>query len=274
MRKALLTASIGAIALLASPSSALATIQSASSGNVSASLSFRGSGVTYPQLDLLIVRGGEVLYKGAVRSRLCASPYCSPFRTGPRQSSVHVVDLESHAQPAVVIDLFTGGAHCCEIEQVYSFDPSRMSYVKTERSFGNAGDVLKDLGHDGRFEFVGADDAFFYEFTSYAASGAPIQIWSFSANRFVNVTRRYPHQISSDAAFWWRLFTKHYADGEGLIAAWAADEDLLGHATLVKSRLASEARRNHLHTDQPGQPTGQRFVVALQSFLRKLGYAR
>ncbi len=272
MRKGLLTVCIGVIALLAIPSAALATTQSATSGSVSASLSFQGNGIRYTQLNLTIARGGQVLYNGAVRSRLCGSPYCGPLEIGPHQSSVHVLDLESNGQPDVVLDLFTEGAHCCEVEQVYSFDPGTMSYVKTEHYFGNAGDTITDLGHNGRLEFVGADEAFFYAFTSYAASGAPIQIWSFRGTRFVNVTRQYPSQIRHDAAFWWHLFTKHYADGEGLIAAWAADEDLLGHAGLVKGRLATEARQNHLHTDQPGVPSGQKFVSTLQSFLRRLGY--
>ena len=271
LRKGLVTACIGVIALLAIPSVALATTQSASAGNVSASFSFQGSGITYTQLHLTIMRGGQALYNGAVRSSFCASPYCIPLGTGPHQSSVHVVELQP-GEPSVVLDLFTGGAHCCEVEQVYSFDAGTMSYVKTERNFGNAGDVLKDLGHNGRFEFVGADDAFFYAFTSYAASGAPIQIWSFRVNRFVNVTRQYPSQIKHDAAIWWRLFTKHYSDGEGLIAAWAADEDLLGQAGLVKSRLATEARQNHLRGGPSGMPSGQKFVSALQKFLRKFGY--
>jgi hypothetical protein len=271
LRKGLLTGCIAAVALLAIPSVALAATQSASSGTVSASLSFQGSGITYTQLHLTITRGGQAVYNGAVRSRFCASPYCIPLATGPHESSVHVIALQP-GDPSVVVDLLTGGAHCCEVEQVYAFDPGKNSFVKTERNFGNAGDVITDLGHNGRFEFVGADDAFFYAFTSYAASGAPIQIWSFGANRFVNVTRRYPSQIKHDAALWWKLFTKHYSDGEGLIAAWAADEDLLGQAALVKSRLATEARKNHLRSGLSGMPSGQKFVTALQKFLRRLGY--
>ena len=272
MRKGLLTGCIGVIALLAIPSTALATTQSASSGNVSASFSFQGSGNSYTQLHLMITSAGQVLYNAPVRSRFCASPFCSPLEPGAQQSSVHVLDLESHAHPDVVIDLFTGGAHCCEVEQVYSPDPATMTYTKTERGFGNAGDAIRDLSHNGRFEFVGADDAFFYAFTSYAASGAPVQIWSFRNHRFIDVTRRYPGQITRDAGLWWHAFTRHYADGEGVIAAWAADEDLLGHYALVKNRLATEVRDNHLHSDLAGMPTGERFVVALQKLLRRLGY--
>jgi hypothetical protein len=260
--------------LLALPTAAMATTQTARSGNVSATLSFQGSGVKYTQLGLMIVRGGQVLYKAAVRSRSCAQPYCAPLSTGPHQSSIHVLDLQSGGQPDVVVDLYTGGAHCCEVEQVYSFDPGTMSYVKTERNFGNAGDTITDLAHNGQFQFVGADDAFFYAFTSYAASGAPVQIWSFRDRRFVNVTRRYPGEVARNASLWWHAFTHHYQDGEGLIAAWAADEDLLGHQALVKSRLAAQRRQNHLRSALPGAPTGKKFISALQSFLKKLGYVR
>jgi hypothetical protein len=274
MRRGLLIACVGVTALLAMPAMALATIQTARAGNVSATLSFQGSGVKYTQLRLMIVRGGQVLYKAPVRSRFCAQPYCSPLQTGAHESSVHVLDLESNGQPDVVVDLFTGGAHCCEVEQVYSYDPGTMTYVKAERNFGNAGDTITTLGHNRQFVFVGADDAFFYAFTSYAASGAPVQIWSFRGRRFINATRRYPSAITRDAGLWWHAFTRHYQDGEGLIAAWAAEEDLLGHSALVKSRLATELRHNHLRSALPGGPTGKKFITALQSFLKKLGYVR
>lgn len=70
----------------------------------------------------------------------------------------------------------------------------------------------------------------------FATAGAPIQVWSFGAKKFHNVTRSYPRQIAADAAQWWATFQQHLNDGEGVIAAWAADEDLLGHYSWSAAR--------------------------------------
>ena len=58
-----------------------------------------------------------------------------------------------------MLDLYTGGAHCCSVEQVFTFDPGTMTYAETERNFGDPGTRIEDLKHDGHFEFVTADDA-------------------------------------------------------------------------------------------------------------------
>jgi hypothetical protein len=185
-----------------------------------------------------------------------------------------VFDLDNDGQPDVVLSLFTGGAHCCSVEQVFTFDPARNTYVKTERNFGDFGAEIVDLGHDGRFEFLTADDAFAYAFTDFAASGLPIQIFTFSGRQFNDVTRQYPALVRHDARRWMRLFRKlardHYRDSVGVAAAWAADEELLGHRRLVNRFLAAQARAGHLNS-AIGH-SGTRFIASLRRFLRRHGY--
>ncbi len=84
---------------------------------------------------------------------------------------------------------------------------------------------------------LSADAGFKYAFTDGADSGEPIQIWRFVPQRFVDVTRAYPGLIRTDAARWLRLFRHDLANGVGLIAAWAGDEELLGHDSLVQATL-------------------------------------
>ncbi|MBV8432137.1 MAG: hypothetical protein JO244_13300, partial [Solirubrobacterales bacterium] len=237
--------------------SAQATTQTAQSGPVSASFTFTGHYPSYSGERLQISQSGTVLYDQPVVSSLCASQ-CAPGAPSPQQPSVHVLDLEHTGQPDVLLDLFSGGAHCCSIEQVFSFDPGTMTYVKTERDFGDPGEEIVDLGHNGRYEFLTADDSFAYEFTDFAASGLPIQILTFANRRFTDVTRSYPRLVAKDAARWRRVFRSlghdHYADSVGVAAAWAADEALLGHVRLVNRFLASQARAGHLNaaTGQAG----------------------
>jgi hypothetical protein len=178
----------------------------------------------------------------------------------------------------VVLDLFTGGAHCCTIEQFFSFDPGTGTYIKTERDFGDPLVRIVDLRHNHRFQLSTRDDSFAYEFTAFAFSGLPIQILTFSHGRFKNVTRRFPKLIARDAALWLREFNRtapSYQGSTGLIAAWAADEDLLGHSKAVGRYLSQQAAAGHLKSGAGnGLPSGKRFVAKLQRFLRHHGYLR
>jgi hypothetical protein len=273
MKRGLIVVFVLATSFAAAPA-ALARTQTAHSGNVSATFTFNGKFPNFTGERIAIAQAGQVLYDQPVVSKECQSD-CAPGSTG-KQSSVHVVDLEHDGQPDVVLDLFSGGAHCCSIEEIFSFDPGTMTYVETERNFGDPGERIADLGHNGRHEFLTADDSFAFEFTDFASSGLPIQILTFSNRRFANVTRSYPKLIAKDAAVWLRAFKsmakEHFQDSVGVIAAWAADEDLLGHSKQVSRYLALQVKAGHLKA--PQGPGGKRFVANLQRFLRKHGYLR
>ncbi len=277
MRRGLIIACVAVLSLLAAPA-ALATTQQASGGTVTATFTFRGHLPNYAGLHLRIAQAGAVLYDQPVRSPACTK-YCGPGAAGINESSVHVIDLDHTGQPNVVLDLFSGGAHCCSIEQVFTFDQGTMTYVKTERNFGDPGERIADLGHNGNFEFVTADDAFAYAFTDFAASGLPVQILTFSGGRFHDVTDSYPALVRRDAAVWLKAF-KHmarqrYSDSVGVIAAWAADQYRLGHSAMADRYLHRQAMAGHLRSAlAPTEPQGQRFVAVLQRFLRRHGYRR
>lgn len=275
MRRILITAVVLAASALCAPV-ALAATQTASRGGVTATFTFTGKYPNYSGLHLTIARAGAVLYDQAVRSQTCGK-YCAPGAIGARASSVHVIDLAHTGEPNVVLDLYSGGAHCCSIEQVFTFHPATNSYAKTERNFGDPGERIEDLSHDGHFEFVTADDAFAYTFTDYAASGLPIQILTFSAGRFHDVTNHYPALIRKDATTWLKAFKgmarDHYSDSVGVIAAWAADEYRLGKSAAANRFLHQQARAGHLNSAlAPNEPEGQKFVATLQRFLHRHGY--
>lgn len=170
----------------------------------------------------------------------------------------------------MLLDLYTGGAHCCSVLQIFSFDPATGTYVMTEHDFGDPGYRIKDLGGDGQLEFVTADDSFAYAFTDYAASGLPIQILTFAGGHFTDVTRQYPKLIAKDAARFLKDFKHDLRDGVGLIAAWAADEDSLGHTSLVSRTLNRELRAGHLRA--LAGVGGKKFLRELNKLLRKDGY--
>lgn len=247
--------------------------RTASSGTTVATLSWTAShsttGLPYSKLRLDIRRGGSDLFDEPLHALLCATE-CWPalsVRTAP----VVVSDIEGDGSPDVIVGLYSGGAHCCYITQIYRYDPGTQTYSIVQRNFGDPGSVLETIG--GAARFLSADDRFAYRFAAFAFSGLPVQIWRFAGGRFIDVTRQYPARIAADAAVWWSAFEKNAGQhfGDGLIAAWAADEDLLGHRALVSRTLAAQNRTGRLRN--VGLPGGAAFISALQAFLARNGYS-
>jgi hypothetical protein len=273
----LIAAIVLASLVVAAPDASAATI-TATSGAVSATFTYSG---TFPQsrdARLTITRAGKVADDVVVSSKWCGHQ-CWPDLVSPEHSVLHVVRLSQQGPLAVVLDLYSGGAHCCTVEQVFSLDASSGRYEKFEYNFGDPGTKLVALGKGGSDLFLSADDSFAYAFTDYAASGMPIEILSFSHNAFHNVTRSFPKLIANDAAQWRSAFdsaaTSNYQDTVGLAAAWAADEDMLGHFSSVQKFLRLEQRAGHLNSAlSPIEPSGQKFIVAVQKFLGQHGYAQ
>jgi hypothetical protein len=267
-------ATVVALLTLSSVAWAQSTSQTASAGGVTATFSYSGSGITVSNPQLRIVRDGQTSYDQPVSSSQCGNQ-CGPGAFEAHQSSVRVIRLQAGGQPDVILELFSGGANCCFLDQVFSYSAATQTYVKTEQDFASAGVQLRRLGVARRWRFLSGDDSFKYEFTDGADSADPIQIWSFSGSVFHDVTRSYPTLIATDAARWLKLFTHHISNGVGLIAAWAADEELLGHDKLVQSTLATEARHGDLRDGgYGGGATGRRFITKLNRLLRQLGYRR
>jgi hypothetical protein len=127
--RALIVAAIIAT-MFAAPGWALAgtVTQTAQFGRVSATFTFDQSGSSYSQLQLQIARSGQVVYDEPVSSQYCSlGNGCSPGGFG--QSRVRVLPLQPGIEPDVVLALYTGGAHCCDVDQVFSYSPSFAGYA-------------------------------------------------------------------------------------------------------------------------------------------------
>jgi len=167
------------------------------------------------EVELAITRGGQA-YSQPVTSQLpnCSENTCWPQVVSRGLSvelfngwgpSFQVVRLEPGPESNVVLHLWSGGAHCCHIDQIFSWNPTTSTYSHTERSWGDPRALLVDLQHNGQLEFVSNDDRFAYAFTDYADSGKPLQIWSFRGGVFSDVTRRHPSLIEPLRELWRRF---------------------------------------------------------------------
>jgi hypothetical protein len=167
-----------------------------------------------------------------------------------------VRDLDGDGEPELVLSLFVPGPHCCELARIYRFTGSSYSY--STHDFGNPGYRLA-----GNLFFTG-DDRFSYRFTSYAGSAWPLHVLAYRKGKFVDVTRSQPARVRADAASHWRWYLRYTHDPEreprGELAAWAADEALLGKGSSAFAVVAHQ------------KAGGAAFARELRGFLTRSGY--
>jgi hypothetical protein len=278
---ALLTALL-ALALLPASASGAVLKETRTAGNVTAEFSYdKISDFEYKDVRIKITRGGAVLLDALV------PPPCTPdCRTAPQgfgdpenNPALALRDLDGDGEPEALVDLYTGGAHCCSFTQIYSYDAAAQGYRRTKGAWYDYGYNLSDLDKDGKFlEFRAADFRFAAAFTAYAASGAPPRILRFDDGRLRDVTRSFPRIIKQNLKEYLRLYKKYRRDPDvgdvrGWLAAYAADKYLLGQGDTAFDLINAAQRRGELKA-LPGDtsPAGKRYISALRKYLRKWGY--
>jgi subtilisin-like proprotein convertase family protein len=243
---------------------------------ISADLAYRESNSVYSDLSLAIRRHGRLAYAGPVAAAGCGGCALSGLST-IQGDPILIRDLDGDGEPEVLVDLFSGGAHCCWLTVFFRYDGHR--YVKTTHVWGDPSYSLQDLDGDGRPELVSSDDRFAYEFTYYAASALPLQIWHFYRGVLTDVTSNYPALVRKDAANLWTeyLQTRHEsgADVRGVLAAWLADEYRLGLAARGWEKIQVAYAHGEVSAPRvdPLWPAGKKYLTALRIFLAKSGYA-
>lgn len=249
----------------------------AASHGVAADLSFVPGHPFDAGMTIRIRRHGALTLAAPVARFRCREQVgCSPpFDTG-FGNPLHVVDLDRDGEPEVLVDLYTGGAHCCFSTLFLRFDGRR--YRGLMHVWGNVGYRLARLDADGP-ELVSADDRFAYEFASFAQSAFPVQIWRYERGSLLDVTGDYRYAVRNDANQLWnsylRLRGQPQADVRGILAAWLADEYRLGRAAEGWKQIDAAYRRGDVSAPRVDTlwPAGRRYLSALRGFLVKSGYA-
>lgn len=230
----------------------------------------------FTNLRIRISRGREQLFSEAVPPHPRDKTHAAQPAGWGYKRSVAIRDLDGDGDAEVILELFWGGAHCCFWSRIYRFGVAHSTYAPVNHFWGNSRHRLQDLNDDGRPEFVSSDDRFAYAFTDYASSVEPIQLWSYDHGEFREITRSYPRRIARDAAQLWRLYLSHRGTRSvrGILAAWAADQYMLGRSRTVDQALAQALRRDELastgFSDWPTSPRA--YVRELKKFLKRTGY--
>jgi hypothetical protein len=90
-------------------------------------------------------------------------------------------DVTGEGHPDVIVETFTGGAHCCFSTHVYDLGPELTLVLETPES--NCGGSFENLDDDPAYEFITCDDLFAYIYCSYAASPAVQVILDYEPGR-------------------------------------------------------------------------------------------
>jgi hypothetical protein len=230
----------------------------------------------YTHMHLKVLRS-DIAQIDADVPRVC--PGCStwPGSGGdPASSSVRARDLDGDGEPEAMLDLYTGGAHCCLYTTFFRYVGGQ--YVRRVHSWSNPGYRLRDVGSDGRTEFITADDRFNYAFSCYACAGAPLLVQRYAQGKLVNVTRRFPQLARADAARWWATYKKAlrvHVPPTGILPTYLADEYLAGRSDAGWARVRKAvARADWTRTAEPRWRKRANYLKAVRRFLVKTGYAR
>ena len=110
-------------------------------------------------------------------------------------------DLNGDGYPDLVVETYSGGAHCCFGTQVFSLRPSAATLI-LQKPESNAGGYFEDLDSDGIFEFVTYDDSFAYQYCPYAAAVTVKVIMAYDAgqDRYLPASPRFPEQYVEEIA--------------------------------------------------------------------------
>ena len=110
-------------------------------------------------------------------------------------------DLNADGYPDLVVETYSGGAHCCFGTQVFSLRPSGAALI-LQKPESNAGGTFEDLNSDGISEFITYDDSFAYKYCPYAAGVAVKVIMAYDPgqDRYIPASPRFPDQYTDEIA--------------------------------------------------------------------------
>jgi hypothetical protein len=271
-----------ALVALSVPAGAAAqerTVETATSGAVTAELSYikrtRGRG----DFRVRILRAGQVLYDRAV-GKPCEE-FCTPGESALTGKHVGLRDLNGDGEPEAIVDLFTGGTSCCVLVFAYGYDAAANVYRRARLDTGG-GFVARDYGGDGLIELVGDDFRFRGLFTCGACGSRPIRIWHYALTRFEDATREFPGKIRAHARRMKRFYerVRHRKDApafvKGALTPYTADLCLLDRCGAGFRLVRLALRRGELDRRSAFDvsPLGPAYLSALRRFLRRTGYLR
>jgi hypothetical protein len=170
------------------------------------------------------------------------------------------------AAPVALLALTTGGAHCCFTVRAVS----SAGGTAADHDFGNYPPWFRETASGPLL--VSADNAFAYQFGSFAGSGPPVQLFAWSGTALADVTRQHLDLVADDAQNYLVLFNDPSEPEKlGSLAGWVADQCLLGKSSTAWAFVDDQQRLGHLvDPDDPAVAAG--YEPALRQFVEAHNY--
>lgn len=222
-----------AIALLTQANPAAAKVVTRQEGSIRATVSYDEENRCPDNTAQVVIERGD----RAVLNRTIEPGACRLM--GAKGDGLMIRDLDADGEPEIILDWYSGGAHCCFFSLVYRYNSATDRYEDSQKSWAHTSYELRDMEGDRVPEFYSANNSFAYQFASFAESAMPVQIWRYDRGQFLDVTRQYPNEIYNDAFQWWQAFQGQQrtcvtgaqdACGEGFLAAYVATKALLNQS--------------------------------------------
>ena len=102
---------------------------------------------------------------------------------------ISAVQLIRGGAPVVMLQSFSGGAHCCNTIQVAGLSAGKLKVVDLGSWDGDTIGLPRDISGDGLADFQLVDNSFLYAFSSYASSRAPPLILNVRRGKVVDVSK-------------------------------------------------------------------------------------
>lgn len=119
---------------------------------------------------------------------------------GDRVISMKAEDLDNDGKKELLLNQYTGGAHCCSYIVAFRLVDDRISVLDTLFWY-DSGYEIKDISGDGTKELAGNSAVFAYAFTNFAQSYFPVVIYKFKNNKFYDATKQFPAEVEKDIKF-------------------------------------------------------------------------
>jgi hypothetical protein len=249
-------ATLLSLLVLAAP--AAAKTETSTLGTVRAELSYTPHKNGPPTSITLKVFEAEV---PIVETAIPDSNFFQPVGYETNHKSVEVRDLDGDGVGEAIFDLYTGGAHCCELTYFYK------GTTEIQKNWGNPGYRISGT------DLITGDDRFSYHFGSYAGSLQPLQVFHLSGDELTDVTTESKARLRKEI----KRFRRYYRQAvhtlkkdpayvelvKSSVGALAADYCSLGHCSKGYDQAKLAVERGYL------KPS---YLTHLKHFLTKLGY--
>lgn len=137
-------------------------------------------------------------------------------------------------EPYLLVESYTGGAHCCDHVQVVV--PERGRFRATDLGTFDGEQLERkpaDLDGDGAVDFLVRDNSFLYAFSSYAGSFPPPRVLNVIGGKVVDVSRRPAFRS---------LFRKSAAEARGACFSGAERNGACAGYVAAAARIGAFAR--------------------------------